>query len=155
CAETTACFGCSLPPGVIHSSYSNHCFGSGSFPIAEAGVSAFAGFTRRFELVSATVLTTTPTAQTDTQNGTMMRVRKRNGSLEGVDVNKIVRAVGRCCTGLGRVDPLRIATRTIGGLYEGATTRELDLLSIQTAASLIVDEPEYSRLAARLLATYI
>jgi ribonucleoside-diphosphate reductase alpha chain len=85
----------------------------------------------------------------------MMRVRKRNGSLEGVDVNKIVRAVGRCCTGLGKVDPLRIATRTIGGLYEGATTRELDLLSIQTAASLIVDEPEYSRLAARLLATYI
>jgi ribonucleoside-diphosphate reductase alpha chain len=85
----------------------------------------------------------------------MMRVRKRNGSLEAVDVNKIVRAVGRCCTGLGRVDALRIATRTIGGLYEGATTKELDLLSIQTAASLIVDEPEYSRLAARLLATYI
>jgi ribonucleoside-diphosphate reductase alpha chain len=85
----------------------------------------------------------------------MMRVRKRNGSLEAVDVNKIVRAVGRCCKGLGRVDALRIATRTIGGLYEGATTRELDLLSIQTAASLIVDEPEYSRLAARLLATYI
>src|SRR3954451_21049852 len=89
------------------------------------------------------------------QTATMMRVRKRNGSLEAVDVNKIVRAVGRCCTGLGRVDALRIATRTIGGLYEGATTKELDLLSIQTAASLIVDEPEYSRLAARLLATYI
>jgi ribonucleoside-diphosphate reductase alpha chain len=84
-----------------------------------------------------------------------MRVRKRNGSLEPVDVNKIVRAVGRCCTGLGRVDALRIATRTIGGLYEGATTKELDQLSIQTAASLIVEEPEYSRLAARLLATYI
>jgi ribonucleoside-diphosphate reductase alpha chain len=85
----------------------------------------------------------------------MMRVRKRNGSLEAVDVNKIVRAVGRCCTGLSRVDALRIATRTIGGLYEGATTKELDLLSIQTAASLIVDEPEYSKLAARLLATFI
>ncbi|MBV9927501.1 MAG: ribonucleoside-diphosphate reductase subunit alpha [Acidobacteria bacterium] len=84
-----------------------------------------------------------------------MRVRKRNGALEPVDVNKIVRAVGRCCAGLTQVDALRIATKTIGGLYEGATTKELDALSIGTAASLIVDEPEYSKLAARLLATYI
>jgi len=86
---------------------------------------------------------------------TTMRVRKRNGALEPVDVNKIVRAVGRCCAGLTQVDALRIATKTIGGLYEGATTKELDALSIGTAASLIVDEPEYSKLAARLLATYI
>ncbi len=86
---------------------------------------------------------------------TTMRVRKRNGNLEPVDVNKIVRAVGRCCTGLQHVDAIRVATKTIGGLYDGATTKELDRLSINTAASLIVEEPEYSRLAARLLATYI
>ena len=84
-----------------------------------------------------------------------MKVRKRNGSLEPVDLNKIVRAVGRCCVGLTQVDPLRVATRTISGLYDGATTRELDQLSIQTAAALTAEEPEYSRLAARLLATYI
>jgi ribonucleoside-diphosphate reductase alpha chain len=84
-----------------------------------------------------------------------MRVTKRNGSFEPVDVNKIVRAVGRCSTGLAGVDPLRVATKTISGLYDGATTRELDLLSIQTAASLIVEEPEYSRLAARLLVTFV
>lgn len=80
-----------------------------------------------------------------------MQVRKRNGSLEPVDVNKIVRAVQRCCHGLTHVDPMRIASRTIGGLYDGATTRELDAISIQTAASLIAEEPEYSKLAARLL----
>ncbi len=84
-----------------------------------------------------------------------MRVTKRNGSFEPVDVNKIVRAVGRCAAGLGAVDPLRVATKTISGLYDGATTRELDLLSIRTAASLTVEEPEYSRLAARLLATFV
>lgn len=86
---------------------------------------------------------------------TMMRVRKRNGTFESVDVNKIVRAVGRCCYHLTNVDALRIATKTISGLYDGAATRELDRLSIQTAASLIIEEPEYSRLAARLLSTYI
>ncbi|MFN3484665.1 MAG: ribonucleotide reductase N-terminal alpha domain-containing protein, partial [Planctomycetota bacterium] len=84
-----------------------------------------------------------------------MHVRKRSGALEPVDVTKIVRAVARSCEGLTRVDPLRVATQTISGLYDGATTRELDELSIRTAASLLVEEPEYGRLAARLLAVYV
>ncbi|HEX2881710.1 MAG TPA: ribonucleotide reductase N-terminal alpha domain-containing protein, partial [Polyangiaceae bacterium] len=93
--------------------------------------------------------------QTAVEPSTGMRVQKRDGSFEAVDVNKIVRAVGRSAVGLTRVDPMRIALKTIGGLFDGATTQALDQLSIQTAASLIVDEPEYSRLAARLLGTYI
>ncbi len=80
-----------------------------------------------------------------------MQVRKRNGSLEPVDVNKIVKAVQRSCHGLAHVDPMRVASKTIGGLFNGATTRELDSISIQTAAALIAEEPEYSKLAARLL----
>ncbi|MDE2237419.1 MAG: ribonucleoside-diphosphate reductase subunit alpha, partial [Elusimicrobia bacterium] len=84
-----------------------------------------------------------------------MQVRKRNGNLEPVDVNKIVRAVERCGLGLPNVDILKVATKTIGGLYDGATTKELDNLSIQTSALLIAEEPEYSRLAARLLHNYI
>jgi len=86
---------------------------------------------------------------------TTMRVTKRNGASELVDVNKIVRAVSRSCEGLPEVDALRVATKTISGLYDGATTRELDRLSIQTAAGLIADEPSYARLAARLLSTYV
>jgi ribonucleoside-diphosphate reductase alpha chain len=84
-----------------------------------------------------------------------MQVRKRNGDTEPVDVNKIVRAVERCASGLADVDPLRVATKTISGLYDGATTAELDRLSIQTAAEMTSEEPQYSRLAARLLAGYI
>nr|WP_091127085.1 ribonucleoside-diphosphate reductase subunit alpha [Micromonospora eburnea] len=84
-----------------------------------------------------------------------MHVRKRNGDSEPVDVNKIVRAVERWTDGLTDVDPLRVATRTISGLYDGASTDELDRLSIQTAAELIGEEPQYSRLAARLLAGYV
>ncbi|HSS03318.1 MAG TPA: ribonucleoside-diphosphate reductase subunit alpha [Kofleriaceae bacterium] len=93
-------------------------------------------------------------ASTTTVN-TTMRVTKRDGSREPVDVGKIVRAVDRCCAGLVDVDALRVATRTISGLYDGATTRELDQLSIQTAAALIAEEPQYGQLAARLLATYV
>ncbi|HEV2702069.1 MAG TPA: ATP cone domain-containing protein, partial [Steroidobacteraceae bacterium] len=52
-----------------------------------------------------------------------MGVTKRNGSSEPVDVNKIVRAVTRCCEGLHDVDPMRVALKAIAGLYDGATTR--------------------------------
>lgn len=81
----------------------------------------------------------------------VMHVRKRNGELEPVDVNKIVRAVQLSSTGLSQVDVIRVASKTIGGLYDGATTRELDAISIDTAAALIAEEPQYSKLAARLL----
>lgn len=80
-----------------------------------------------------------------------MQVRKRNGSREPVDVNKIVKAVQRSSHGLSHIDPMRVASKTIGGLFNGATTRELDSISIQTSAALIAEEPEYSKLAARLL----
>ncbi|GAB3311732.1 ribonucleoside-diphosphate reductase subunit alpha [Luteimonas notoginsengisoli] len=86
---------------------------------------------------------------------TAMRVNKRNGGSEPVDLNKIVRAVQRCADGLHAVDPMRVATRTISGLYDGASTRELDELSIRTAALLTAEEPEYGQLAARLLAGVI
>lgn len=84
-----------------------------------------------------------------------MTVTKRNGRREPVDLNKIVRAVQRHCEALHAVDPMRVATRTISGLYDGASTRELDELSIRTAALLTAEEPEYGRLAARLLAECI
>lgn len=80
-----------------------------------------------------------------------MRVRKRNGQSELVDLNKIVRAITRAAEGLHAVEPMRVATRTISGLYDGASTRELDELSIRTAALLTAEEPEYGTLAARLL----
>jgi len=48
----------------------------------------------------------------------VMHVRKRNGALEPVDVNKIVRAVQRSSDGLSHVDAIRVASKTIGGLYD-------------------------------------
>lgn len=99
----------------------------------------------------------TATAETELsqQVSSPMRVRKRDGRLEPVDLNRIVRAVEGCAHGVERVDPLRVATRTISGLCDGATTVELDALSIQTAAALTAEEPNYAKLAARLLGAVI
>ena len=82
---------------------------------------------------------TAPNSPPPLATGSRMQVRKRNGEWEPVDVNKIVRAVARCAEGLNDVDPMRVATRTISGLYNGAPTAELDRLSIQTAAGLIAE----------------
>ncbi|MEX1829616.1 ribonucleoside-diphosphate reductase subunit alpha [Luteibacter sp. CQ10] len=94
-------------------------------------------------------------ALTPPHNPGQMRVTKRNGGQETVDVNKIVRAVTRSADGLYSVDPMRVALKTIGGLYDGATTQELDQLSIRTSAALTAEEPEYGQLAARLLSAFI
>ena len=120
-----------------------------AFPAAAEAATATAE-PARMEAVAET-----PFALTPPHNPGQMRVKKRNGSQEIVDVNKIVRAVTRSGEGLHAVDPLRVALKTIGGLYDGATTRELDELSIRTAAALTAEEPEYGQLAARLLGAYV
>jgi ribonucleoside-diphosphate reductase alpha chain len=94
---------------------------------------------------------TTPSAE----GPIVMRVLKRDGTLQPVDVNKIVNVALACSNGLKEVDPMRVAAKVISGLYDGASTKELDQLCIQTAALLIGEEPQYSKLAARLLSRFI
>ncbi|MDR3606116.1 MAG: ribonucleoside-diphosphate reductase subunit alpha [Oligoflexia bacterium] len=84
-----------------------------------------------------------------------MRVIKRDGTQEEVRIEKILHAVNRACRGLDGVEPLEIAKRTISGLHEGSTTQELDDLSISTAVMLMAEEPNYSKVAARMLSENI
>lgn len=84
-----------------------------------------------------------------------MRVRKRDGSLEPVDVIQITKKVARCGAGLFHTNPYLVASRAISGIYDGVSTTELDSLLIQTAANLIGEDPQYSRLAARLLINFV
>ena len=96
-----------------------------------------------------------PATEPHTEGPIVMHVRKRDGTLQAVNVNKIVNVVLACSTSLKEVDPMRVAAKVISGLYDGASTKELDQLCIQTAALLIGEEPQYSRLASRLLARFI
>ncbi|MEZ4744217.1 MAG: ribonucleoside-diphosphate reductase subunit alpha [Bdellovibrionota bacterium] len=84
-----------------------------------------------------------------------MRVRHRDGSYEPVDVIKITKKVARCGAGLKHINPYLVASKAISGIYDGVTTAELDDLMMQTAAMMISEEPEYSKLAARLLTASI
>lgn len=102
------------------------------------------------------VIETSLSNQPHSQDGPkIMRVQKRDGSLEPVDINKIVNVVMACSIGLQEVDPMKVATKAISGLYDGASTADLDKICVQTASFLISEDPEYSKLASRLLARYI
>ena len=89
------------------------------------------------------------------QGPKIMRVKKRDNSYEPVNVNKIINVVLACSSGLNEVDPMRVATKVISGLYDGASTKELDRLCIRTASFLISEDPDYSKLSSRLLGRYI
>ena len=84
-----------------------------------------------------------------------MQVIKRDGTREDVKIEKILHAVNRACRGIQNVESLEIAKRTIAGLHDGSTTEELDNLSISTAVMLMADEPNYSKVAARMLSENI
>ena len=84
-----------------------------------------------------------------------MHVIKRDGTREDVKIEKILHAVNRACRGIQNVESLEIAKRTINGLHDGSTTQELDDLSIATAVMLMSDEPNYSKVAARMLSESI
>jgi len=73
----------------------------------------------------------------------------------GPSVEELEYAVAQCCADLPDVDPLRVARKTIGGLHEGSDRAEAARLAVQSAAELIGEEPQYSKLAARLLSAYI
>lgn len=84
-----------------------------------------------------------------------MHVIKRDGTQEEVKIEKILHAVNRACRGIEGVESLEVAKRTINGLHEGSTTKELDELSISNAVLLMAEEPNYSKVAARMLADSI
>jgi len=78
-----------------------------------------------------------------------MQVIKRDGNKELVSLDKIANRVSVLATGLS-VDPIVVAQKAIAGLYDNITTIEIDNYLAETSASLTVEHPDYSYLAARI-----
>ena len=80
-----------------------------------------------------------------------IHVKKRNGRLEVLDVNKINKVVARACVGLENVSASEVALDAKLQFFDKITTTEIDKALMMTARSKIEKEPEYSYLASRLL----
>ena len=83
-----------------------------------------------------------------------MYVVKRNGKKEKVSFDKVLEKYRKLSYGL-KVSYEYIAQKTIEGIYDGVTTRELDVLASEIAASKIIEHPDYSILASRIVVSDI
>jgi ribonucleoside-diphosphate reductase alpha chain len=80
-----------------------------------------------------------------------MYVIKRDGRKEEVKFDKVTARIQKLCYGLNpMVEPVSVAMRVIEGIYDGVTTRELDSLAAEVAASLTTRHPDFAQLAARI-----
>jgi ribonucleoside-diphosphate reductase alpha chain len=82
-----------------------------------------------------------------------MQVTKRNGDCEPVSFDKITRRISDLTFNLQHVDPTLIAKETINALYDGISTKELDILSADICANKSGRAPDYNLLGGRILAS--
>lgn len=82
-----------------------------------------------------------------------LTITKRDGTKELFNADRINRSIERACYGI--IDPIskvtQVATDTKITLYNGITTEELDLATINAAIQNIKDNPDYDKIATRLL----
>jgi len=83
-----------------------------------------------------------------------MDIVKRNGTTEPLKLEKISSRIKKLTYGLNeRVDPDKVSTKVVSGLYDGVSSTELDQLSSETAASMVTVHPDFGKLAARIAIT--
>jgi len=83
-------------------------------------------------------------------NGT--KVKKRDGRIESLNLEKMHKMVDEACKGLAGVSASQVEMTSGIQLYDGITTEEIQEILIKSASDLIdLDHPNYQYVAARLL----
>ncbi len=83
---------------------------------------------------------------------TNLTVKKRNGLIEPLDLDKMHLMVEEACRGLAGVSASQVEMKSGIEFYDGITTEEIQKILIRAASDLIdLDHPNYQYVAARLL----
>ena len=81
-----------------------------------------------------------------------LKVVKRNGSIDPIDLGKIHVMVEQCCDGLAGVSASQVEIQSGIQFYDGMSTSEIQEILIRSASDLIdLEHPNYQFVAARLL----
>jgi len=81
-----------------------------------------------------------------------LKVQKRNGNIESIDLDKMHVMVDEACKGLAGVSASQVEMKSGIQFYNGITTAEIQEILIRSASDLIdLDHPNYQYVAARLL----
>jgi ribonucleoside-diphosphate reductase alpha chain len=85
-------------------------------------------------------------------NSSTIKVQKRDGKLEILDINKIHFVVEEACEGLTGVSSSQIEMNANIQFYDGMTTKDIQNVLVRSANDLIsLESPNYQYAAARLL----
>ena len=79
-----------------------------------------------------------------------MKVVKRNGETEDVSFDKVLKRLQQKSDGLN-VDVFDIAQKVVSRIYDGVNTFELDELAAQLCSSMMIENPDYGKLAAAII----
>ena len=85
-------------------------------------------------------------------NKSAIKIKKRDGRLEDLDIDKIHFVVEEACEGLAGVSSSQIEINANIQFYDGMTTKEVQQILVRSANDLIsLEAPNYQYAAARLL----
>ena len=79
-----------------------------------------------------------------------MKVVKRNGNLEDVSFDKVLKRIGNLCSDLN-IDPVILSQKVCMRIYDNISTKELDEFAASLASSMITEHIDYDTLSTRLL----
>ena len=81
-----------------------------------------------------------------------IKVVKRNGSIESIDLEKMHKMVEQACEGLAQVSASQVEINSGIQFFDGITTAQIQEILIRSASDLIdLDHPNYQFVAPRLL----
>ena len=81
-----------------------------------------------------------------------LKVTKRSGDIENLDLEKMHKMVDEACKGLAGVSASQVEMKSGIQFYDKITTEEIQEILIKSASDLIdLDHPNYQYVAARLL----
>ena len=81
-----------------------------------------------------------------------IKVKKRDGRIESLDLDKMHKMVEEACKGLAGVSASQVEMKSGIQFYDGITTAEIQEILIRAASDLIdLDNPNYQFVSARLL----
>lgn len=86
-----------------------------------------------------------------TGEGTGVRVRLADGTLEPLGADRLRVVAREACAGLADVHEELVVAEVERNVYDGITADELALAQVMAARTLVESEPNYSYVAARLL----
>lgn len=88
-----------------------------------------------------------------------MKIINRKGQEEQLSLDKILKRIRRLCKDerysnlkeLKNIDPDLVAQKVTSNLYDGITSMEIDEVAAKLSVSMILEHPEYSELASRII----